>query len=271
MKDILPSFGATNKSAPPHDVRACHWASACYMASGATALWVLLLWLLGLWRLGTLGSGYVPMAPSTAVCLLALAVSGCLRLRRPESAACLLFGRVVGYGLLAGSLLVLAESLWGFYLPVREWFALPVTKLGDIPVGRMSPLTAIALSLVSLAFLFELPPRPLRRGMRKIAALLSLSVVLLGLCVAMGYVLKTPLLYGGTTIPMAAITAVAFILVGLGLLLSAGNDVWPLDLVLFDHEHTVSAADRSGLRCILPAPFHGQRHPRLLLFPATEG
>jgi len=46
--------------------------------------------------------------------------------------------------------------------------------------------------------------------------------LLVGLVIALGYAAGTPLLYGGQTVPMAWLTAIAFVVLNLGLLLSNG-------------------------------------------------
>ena len=51
---------------------------------------------------------------------------------------------------------------------------------------------------------------------------------MLGLAGTAGYLFGTPLLYGGNVIPMAANTAFAFLLLGLGLTAAAGPECWPL-------------------------------------------
>ncbi len=53
-------------------------------------------------------------------------------------------------------------------------------------------------------------------------------VSLIGFIVILGYLYGTPLLYGGNIIPVAIPTALAFVLLGLGLTVASGPDVIPV-------------------------------------------
>jgi PAS domain S-box-containing protein len=92
----------------------------------------------------------------------------------------------------------------------------------------MSPLTAVFFLLADLAFGCELPPLNRQWRWRQLAAWLALAVVLLSLFILLSYGLAVPFLYGSKTIPMALLTAVAFLSLGCSLLAGAGPDVWPM-------------------------------------------
>jgi len=194
------------------------------------ALLALLSWILGQWRVGALGSNYVPMAPSTGLLFLGLAGAAWLEHRRPDSVAVNRFGFTMGFGVLVMSLLIGIQILFDVQLPVAHWLSRPTETVGQIPVGRMSPLTAALFILSSLAFLLECAPKSRCRSRRQAAAMLGVVVLLCSGGVGLSYLLHEPLLYGGTVVPMAALTAAAFILIGLGLLLAAGPDTWPMSL-----------------------------------------
>ena len=225
-KDVSP----LSPSSSPHAV-IDRWFDGFFFAlTAGVALLALLLWFSGQWRLGTLGSSWVPMAPSTALLLLALASAAWLGQRRPDSATAHRFGFAVGLGVLAMSLLIGSQFVFRFQLPPAPWLIRTSETVGQIPVGHMSPLTATVFLLASLACLLELPLGLHRRASRQAAAVLALVVLFISGGVALSYVLQEPLMYGGTLIPMAATTAVAFVFVGLGLVLTAGADTWPLGL-----------------------------------------
>jgi PAS domain S-box-containing protein len=128
------------------------------------------------------------------------------------------------------SLVVMSELLFNYTLPVEDWLARTTETVGWFPVGHISPLTAWVFALVGLAFLLEPSRRSARRPQRQAAALLALATLLFGLMVALGYVMEVPLLYGSALQPMSALSAVAFILLGLGWLTTAEADVWPVNL-----------------------------------------
>lgn len=211
--------------------RTRRWAQLCFAAVSGLCLLVLLSWASGRWQLGTMGSQNIPMAPSTAISLLGLAATAWLWQSRPASVAANRFGRIVALAVLAVSLLVWARFLFGIGLPSFSPVRTTET-VGQIPVGRMSPLTALASLLASLGLLFQLSAGAGRKVLRQTAAILLVLLLFLSTGVTLSYVLHVPLFYSGTVIPMAALTAVGFTLLGLGLLMRTGADTWPMGLVI---------------------------------------
>ena len=102
--------------------------------------------------------------------------------------------------------------------------------LPNVPIGRMSPLTAAAFLVAAIALGLCLPPWGRRRRGRQVAALLALAILLVAGTVSLSYLLGAPLFYGSQTIPMAMPTAFAFALASLALLAMAGRDILPLSL-----------------------------------------
>jgi PAS domain S-box-containing protein len=129
------------------------------------------------------------------------------------------------------SLSVLLPERFGLAAWVEHALAPTAARVGGLPVGRMSPLTAWAFLLAAAALLLPLIPLDRGRLGPRLSAGLALAVVLIGLVVLLGYSLGAPLLYGGPTIPMALLTAAAFALLGLALLLASGAVQWGLDLL----------------------------------------
>ena len=211
--------------------RTGRWATLCFAAVSGLCLLVLLSWASGRWQLGTMGDQYIPMAPSTAISLLGLAAAAWLGQSRPASVATNRIGRTVALAVLAMSLVVWARFLFGIELPLVS--AVRATEpVGPIPVGRMSPLTALAFLLASLGLLAQPAAGAGRKALRQTVAILAVLLLFLSTGVTLSYVLKAPLFYGGTVIPMAALTAAGFTLLGLGLLMRTGGDTWPMGLVI---------------------------------------
>ena len=205
------------------------WARLCFGAIGVVCALVLLSWIVGRWQLGALGSQYVPMAPSTAISMLALAAAAWLWQSRPESVFVNRLGRAVAVVVLLASVLVWVEFRFGIEFP-SVGPRTPET-IGQIPVGRMSPLTAAAFLLASLGLLLQLLAAG-RRALRQAAAILLVVLLMLSAGVALSYVLRVPLFYSGNVIPMAALTAIGLTLLGIGLLLRTGADTWPMGLLI---------------------------------------
>jgi signal transduction histidine kinase len=185
------------------------------------ALGVLILWMLGRPELGTFGPGQVPMAPSTALllCLFGLAVFGTTHrpdhrgIRRTALWIILLGGSIA---LLLGILSALGIRLGGERLGFRVREVLP-----GIPLGHMSPLTAAAFLLAALSYLAA--PGSLGRRFCSATVGLVLAVLLCGqaLLLLLTYAWGVPLLYGSAYIPPALLTGLAFMALGLAILLKS--------------------------------------------------
>jgi PAS domain S-box-containing protein len=195
-------------------------------AVGLLGILVLLSWQSSLWRMSALGAEYVPMAPSTALLMLLLCLSIFVQLHWPGKPAAGLLALLAALGVLAYGLLAWAQFPLGFELPLEQRLAPVTTKIGDIPLGRMSPLTAASFAVSALAVLLWLPPLGGRRSLRQTSAALALGVLLMSLLVMLSYALEAPILYGGQTIPMALSTAILFSLLGCAILAVAGPGTW---------------------------------------------
>jgi len=103
--------------------------------------------------------------------------------------------------------------------------------LGMVPTGVMSPVTASAFLLAGVSYLLTLIFHS-QKTYQTAASILSAIVMIIGSVVILGYLYGTPLLYGGTTVPMALPTAIAFVFLGTGLMVSTGTQCWPFYLVV---------------------------------------
>ncbi|TAL24946.1 MAG: PAS domain S-box protein, partial [Nitrospirae bacterium] len=176
-------------------------------------------------------SDYVPMAPSTALCFILLSGSLFLQLLRR--------GRPLSRMLSsAGALLVLlicSVILIGFFKGIRFELEHSLFKqseeLGNIPVGHMSPITALGFLPAGLAVL-SLAVSTVEQRFKNMAVCLAAPAVATGLVTALGYLHGSPVLYGGNIIPVALPTAIAFLFLGLGLIAASGTDVFPLRLFI---------------------------------------
>ncbi len=195
--------------------------TALYGAGGVTAslgLLALIGWMQGMPRLAALGPRLIPMPPSTAVLFLLFGFAIGLRARPP------LGRRVIRLSAMAGGLIaVVASGL--FVLAARnihsdlEHLGFSITATMDgVPIGHMSPVSALCFLLASLSYLLSLAPLT-ARSWRAWAAL-SGAVLVLGVSFVflLSYCFGTPLLYGGALIPPALSTILAFTVLGLALL-----------------------------------------------------
>ena len=171
-------------------------------------------WLSGMHVLAGGWSTYVPMAPSTAIAFLLLAGALFCFARWPalqlSRRICLIAVSIV---FLLG-LLVLAQFIFGIDLGVEQVLSGTNKLLGSTPLGRMSPLSAVAFLFESTT-LFLLTTKRWRHASTA-AVLLAAATIAFNAVVLVGYAFGVPLLSGGTFIPVALPTALAFVLVGLG-------------------------------------------------------
>jgi signal transduction histidine kinase len=239
------------------------WATA---AGGVAALaW--LCWGFDQWRLTTFGADYVPMAPSTALLFLLLSGAMFARNRWPAAATTRRFINAVVVVVVLVSLLVWATWLLGVKMPIEEWMGHTVATVKGIPVGRMSLATAKVFLLVALALLFDQPAFAGNKLFRRMAIALSLLVIWIGLLVLTGYAAGVPFFYGGGPVtPMALLTSVAFILLGLGAFVSSASNNWLLRMFVLDSWAAMPTRHgRFGLR--LPSSLQG----RFLLLGVIAG
>lgn len=208
-------------------------------ATGAMALAV---WFAGDWRLLTSGHEYIPMAPVTAAIFLVLGLGILARrlrpqspvLRRVESAAALLTIGVAAIEALAAGL--------GTPPPWRGLLLAPAeTAAGAFPMGRMSPLTATSFLLAGVALFASRRREPWGRWL---ATLGALAPLLIAAIVIAGYAAGAPLDYGEGRVPMALLTAVTLIWLGVSLLVEESTVHWVRTRLGLDRESTALHAER---------------------------
>jgi len=198
------------------------------------AIMGLLGYIPGLRVLGSIRSDYIPMAPSTAASFLVLgtALLHLSRKRQAGSAAKALIAPVILVMLF--SLLNVAGNIAGMDLNFEARLTSGAGTIKGIPVSRMSPLTGAAFVLAGLATLLLLLGRRNSHISRRIghcASSLGVMSVLGGSTVLLAYIYGSPLMYSGVSVPMAATTAIAFVLLGAAVAAAAGPESFPLRLI----------------------------------------
>lgn len=234
----------TNPEGSGRSRKSGEWAAFCYLGAFAIAVLVAMAWTAGKPELASFGRTYVPTAPGTALSLAVLALAGWFTARRP-SATIRGLATVAGFIILLASGLVVAQHLWRIDLPFRP-YAETVGPGGGAIIGRMSPLTAL-VNLLAAVTLLLLVGRKLSRVRRQSAAVFAVLLLAVSASVVISYLLKVPLFYQSPIIPMALPTAVAFTLLGLGLLGGCGSDTWPMGLISRDGPPSVRSGEfRAG-------------------------
>jgi signal transduction histidine kinase/CheY-like chemotaxis protein len=179
---------------------------------------------------GQIGPDHVPMAPATAVAFLLAGVALLAQVLAPS-------GRWSRHLTAVGSLLLAVRSLAELFGIARQnlrdleemLFGSLGTVGAGVPIGQMSPFTAVNFLLISFAlpFLFLDSARYLRRG----AVAGILAIIAVNLLALLAYVQGASLTFLGF-IPSAANTVTGFLALSIGLIAAFGPDHFPLRLVV---------------------------------------
>ena len=190
-------------------------------AAGAAGLLigvlVLLGWALTLPQLKSVLPDAVTMKPNTA---LALALAGgalLLRGAEPSGGATVrMLATVLGTAVAAIGLATACEFVFGWNLHIDEAM-IPGRSAESAISARMSPYSSAGLTCLGLA----LAMAPRRRGY-KVAIALGVATLMIGLVWLVGYAWGAPELLSDQWVsPLALHTAVAFVLLGSGVVIAA--------------------------------------------------
>ncbi len=181
-------------------------------------------WASGNLEIASFGTGTIPMAPSTA--LLFILISGILLalVRHPGSPGTRWAGLAIGLFAMVFSLLILGEHLFWTTLDIEQWIVEGPGFTSGVPLGRMSPLTAIMFMFAGMSLIAAVFPG--KKKLPDVCGACATVIILIGGLVIVGYWYDSPLLYGGTVIPMSLPAGIASVFLGFGLLAALGQDSW---------------------------------------------
>lgn len=220
-------------------------ASICGGVVASLGMLGFFAWISGLHILSSISPAYIPMAPDTAVIFATLGLSLVLAARRmlphPGRAFLALIAAFASvYGLLK-----FVEYFVKVDLTFESGLFPVADQLGSFPINRMSPITGALFLLCGIALALILWGKWGDHA-RSLIGGLGILVFSAGFVATTGYLFATPLLYGGDITPLAATTASAFLLLGIGLVAAAG----PADI--FVHPLVGSSVRARMLRAFLP-------------------
>lgn len=194
------------------------------MLLGAIGASALAGWLSGQLVLASGRAAFIPMAPLTALAFITLAIAFLrLRTRRGYDVSGMIAGGLVGA---LGSARFIALLYHGVLPDLEATLVRDAGLFGAVPLARISPVTAACLAAAGAAVVLLAAGRARWSG--DTAGWLGLAVAFTGCTVLLGYAYGTPLLYGGTVIPVALPTGVGLLLVGIAILAIAGPGASPL-------------------------------------------
>jgi PAS domain S-box-containing protein len=197
-------------------------ASGCAAIAAVLAALAGLSWILDRWQILTFGAQYIPMAPSTALLIILLALVVIFRNHRPGSVIVNLLGFTFVCLVMSFALSVITQDFFRLSGLMEQWLSPSAETVLGIPVGRMAPLTAWTFLCAGLAVSGQLKPFRLWKPGKYISSVLSLLTILIGLMILLAYGSGVPLIFGESVVPMAILTAVAFVFLGAGLFLPTG-------------------------------------------------
>ncbi len=203
-------------------------AQWCFVIPVSISAVSLLGWAFGLLIVASIYPDYIPMAPSTAVCFSLVSIPLCFYVLYPEKPSIRIVTTAAALLTSLICLLLLAGFFLGKQFEVEYREIRPHVYYAQVPVGHMSPITATTFLVTAMGVLFLVFSDKGRQRFKHIAAFMAMAVVITGFVIILGYLDGTPLLYGGTIIPVALTTAIAFVLTGLGLITASGPNVLPV-------------------------------------------
>ncbi|MBI5206100.1 MAG: PAS domain S-box protein [Nitrospirae bacterium] len=212
-------------------------AVTTFVGAAALAGWVF-DWLI----LARIGEGYIPMAPSTALSFIILSVALAAHVHYPAHRLVRMLAKACLIIVLSFCSLILIEYLAAMKLDIELLLTAP-RDVGNIIIGRMSPVTASNFLLSAAAILLMLISR---KASKNISSILGIIVALVGLVLILDYLYNTLILYGRLKIPVALNTSIAFMTLGTGITAGAGRHSWPVRLL------TGSSVRARLLRLFLP-------------------
>ncbi len=201
-------------------IRLAAWSGVPVIALGLVGV---IGWHADLPILSSVYSTWIPMAPGTALFFIFLGMILLLKI----------YGFLQGRALIPAVFVVALVSLLGLF-PLADYLLghgialesrlFPHTKkMGVFLTNRMSPIAGVLFFLAGAALQILLISVWAKRW-RKLSELLTAAVAAAGFVGTLGYLLGSPLLYGGDIIPLACTTTVSFLFLGCALLAAAGPD-----------------------------------------------
>lgn len=164
---------------------------------------------------------YISVAPLSSTSFLIFGFILILLIRKKlENRSKIIISTIVGFVSFYGLLVFI-----GYFADINFAFESVlfsvVEKLGPFDTKRMSPLSGILFFISGVSLELKIHGENQLRKLNLVGGY-GLITLLAGFVATIGYLLGTPLLYGGTMIPLTAVSAVGFLILGCGLVAAAG-------------------------------------------------
>jgi PAS domain S-box-containing protein len=164
---------------------------------------------------------YIPIAPVSSVAFLVFGLILLLLVRNQyHERSKVIISTIIAFISIYGLL-----EFIGYFADVNLTFDFVLfsaaEKLGPFDVKRMSPLTGILFFFSGVSLQLKVFSENRLKNLNLVGGY-GLITLLAGFIAAIGYLFGTPLLYGGTMIPLTVTTAIGFLILGCGLVAIAG-------------------------------------------------
>ncbi len=189
---------------------------------------------------------YIPIAPSTAVSFLIICLSFLGYYKQRSKQAGILSSLSVGSIFLL-ALMILMKWIFRGTWDIESLFIKNPSIESSYVTGRMSPVTALLFLLICTASLLFFNMK--FRYSRLIYGIAAFITFFISSVLLIGYLYKAPILYGGTTIPVALPTAICFWILSISFLMAIRFAFWPFSLL------TGSSIQSQLTQTFLPAVF----------------
>jgi len=137
-------------------------------------------WLLNWLIITRISPEYIPMAPSTSIFFLISGAALLVYLYQPDNLTARKFSKVGVVVILVICFIILAEFITGSGFDIERILLPNPEKFDQVPVGRMSPITATSFVLSGSALLLLLFSPEGKQRTKGIAAYLATSVLSVG-------------------------------------------------------------------------------------------
>ena len=186
-------------------------------------------WILGEIIIASVSLKFIPVAPSTALLFFLLSL---LHIANHNFKKSLITHSVTSIIVLLAAMfcfLVLTDYIFNFTWDIENIFIVNPVKFGEVPIGRMSPITSILFIFTCISILAG--QKHNSDTYRYIGGGFTLLTCFAASVLVIGYLYKAPLLYGSRMIPVALPTAICFLLFSVTLLCVSELKFWTFNLI----------------------------------------
>ena len=185
-------------------------------------------WVSGKTGLASIFVAYIPIAPSTALIFILLSVLIPLKIGSEKSHLLNIIINSFIIFIAVFCILLFLNHVFNLNWDIERYLINKPEKLGEAPIGHMSPITAILILCICVSY-FGLG-KNVNSKIKFLAGSFSLFLGLASSVILIGYLYGAPLLYGGTFIPVSLPAALCFFLFSLILLREFEHRYWTFNM-----------------------------------------